>query len=268
MDGEKILILLVLWCLSVVLLSDAITCGMARIVSYQVGSKRTVNYFVAGMFCQPLRAFAFMLNLPIFADDTIKLLPYSQRRAHFSKMADLILEDVAKNHYEKVRIFAISVGAIVPYYIGEKMAKNRTGSKFELECYLINPCQTAQFLKPKVRRRLLIAYPLMVWLTIILGPLSFVPVIPASGEWFSVALAVSQVEQYLLRSSISAEHRRYVKIVMMSRLDEFLENTAIHAFYARRPLKSLNGVTHADTIGAAIKYFEAMEEALASPHFL
>lgn len=266
MDIEGILVLLALWCLIVVLLSDAITYGMVRVVNHQIGSKRTVNYFVAGMFCQPLRAFAFMLDLPIFADDTIKLLPYSQRRAHFSKMADVILEDVAENHYQKVRIFAISVGAIVPYYIGERMAKKRSKDEFELECYLINPCQTAQFLKPKVRRCLLMTYPLMVLLVIILGPLSFVSIIPASGERFSVALAVSQVEQYLFRTSISAGHRQYVKVVMMSRLDEFLENCSIHAFYARRPLKYLDEIKHSDTIGAATAYLKAMEEALANPY--
>ncbi len=265
MGIETVLICLVFWVCSVLLFADAITAGMANIVTHRSGTNQTVDYFVAGMRSQPLEAFKFMFDLPALRGDTLKLLPYSQRRAHFSKMADAILEDVARHHYKKVRIFAISVGATVPYYIGERLAAGKVREDFELKCYLISPCQTAQFLKPKVKQWLTRTYPLMVVLILLMGPLSFVPIIPGSNRWFSVALTVSQVEQFLFRSSISAGHRRYVKGVVMARLDECLDNASIHAFYARRQLVYLNGVKHSDTIGAAAQHRTAVEQMMANP---
>lgn len=266
MDMGAILIFLVFWVLIVLLFADAITYGMAEIITHRSGRDQTVDYFIAGMRSQPLEAFGFMFDLPMLMGDTLKLLPYSQRRAHFSKMTDAILEDVAKNHYKKVRIFAISVGAIVPYYLGERLATGKAKGDFELKCYLISPCQTAQFLKPKVKRWLTLTYPLMVLLVLILGPLAFIPIIPGSNRRFSVALMVSQVEQFLFRPSISMNHRRYVKGVIMARLDECLENSHIHAFYARRQLVYLDGVKHSDTIGAAKKHRVAVEQILMNPH--
>lgn len=266
MDIETTLIMLVFWMGSVLLFADAITYGMAEIVTHRSGRNQTVDYFIAGMCNQPLEAFGFMFDLPMLMDDTLKLLPYSQRQAHFSKMTDAILEDMAENHYKKVRIFAISVGANVPYYLGEQLAAGKVKGDFELKCYLINPCQTAQFLKPKVKKWLTMTYPLMAILALVLGPLAFIPIIPGSKRRFSVALTVSQVEQYLFKPSISMRHRKYVKGVIMSRSDEFLENAAIYAFYARRQLIYLDGVRHSDTIGAAKKYRAAIEQLLINPH--
>lgn len=265
MDLEIFLVLYILWLLIVLLFADAITYGMAKVVEHQTGANETVDYFIAGMRCQPLQAFAFMLDLPELRDDTLKLLPYSQRRAHFSKMTDAILQDIAEHHYQKVRVFAISVGATVPYFLGQRMAMHPERYEFELECHLINPCQAAQFLKPKVRKRLWVGYPLMIVLVAIMGPLAFVPIIPGGGKHFSVALTVRQVEQILFGGPISREHRRYVKTVLLSGSDGLLENQSIHAFYAQQNPVYLGGVEHSDTIGATTKYRAAIKQALAGP---
>ena len=102
MNIETILILLAIWvCIIPLLLADAITYKLARIVTHRAGDNDTVDYFVAGMCCQPLQAFAFMFGLPALKGDTLKLLPYSQRRAHFQKMTKAILDDVAKKSLPK-----------------------------------------------------------------------------------------------------------------------------------------------------------------------
>jgi len=265
MDMATIAVLIVLWvCVLPLIFGDAITYNMARAVDYRTGSNRTANYFVAGILNQPLEAFAFMFDLPILQHDTIKLMPYSNRRAHVSKMADAILRDATEHHYQKVRIFTISVGTTVACLAGRRMTKYP--GEFELECYLINPCPNAQFLKPVVNHRLIFLYPLMVILGIVLGPLAFVPLIPASGRHFSVVLSITQVEQILFGEPILAGHRQYVKGVVISDSDEFLDNTAICEFYADQQIIQLEKAKHSDTIGAADKYRVAIEQLLTNPH--
>lgn len=266
MDIETILILLAIWaCIIPLLLADAITYGLARIITRRAGDNDTVDYFVAGMCCQPLQAFAFMFDLPALKGDTLKLLPYSQRRAHFQKMTEAILDDIAKNHYRKVRIFAISVGATVPYMVGQKVAAGEVEDDFELECHLISPCYTKQFIKIAVGLKIQASYPLMIALRLALGPLSFVPIVPGCVKLFSVSLVVSQVEQFLFASPIDYTHREYVKSVILSNDDEYLHNLTIAAFYKQQKPVWLDGVKHADTIRAFDKYRAAMKEILTIP---
>jgi hypothetical protein len=228
MNIETILILLAIWvCIIPLLLADAITYKLARIVTHRAGDNDTVDYFVAGMCCQPLQAFAFMFGLPALKGDTLKLLPYSQRRAHFQKMTKAILDDVAKNHYQKVRIFAISVGATVPYMVGQRVATGEVENDFELECHLISPCYTKQFMKIATRLKIRALYPLVTALRLVLGPLSFIPIVPGCVKLFSVSLVVSQVEQILFASPIDCTHRRYVKSVMLSSDEGNINNPSL-----------------------------------------
>lgn len=88
------------------------------------------------------------------------------------------------------------------------------------------------------------------------------PLIPASGRHFSLALIVNQVEWILSHPHPSRAHRPYVKGLILSDKDEYLDNPLIHAFYAQRPILYVRNVAHARTIDAADKYREAAERLL------
>lgn len=263
MDTRTILILVILWsCVLPLLIGDATACGAAKIVEQRKGRNRTADYFVAGMCAQPREAFSFMFDLPMLEYDTLKLVPYSNRRVNFAKITEAILQDAVDHKYQKVRIFAISVGASVAHLAGKQKAAGKAPGNFELECYLISPCQSAQFLKPKLRTRLTRTYPLMVVLLMVMGPLAFVPMVPASGSYFSLALVINQVERILSHPTVSLSHRQYVKGIILSDKDEFLDNQSIHAFYAQRSILYVRNVAHARTIDAADKYRSTMERLL------
>ncbi len=265
MSTEGIIVLLVVWvCLVPLGLGDAITWGMARVVNYRTGTNKTVNYFVAGTFGQPLKSFEFMLDLPALKNDTIKFLPYSQRRAHFSKMAETLLADVQENQYRKVRIFAISVGATVGDHVVREVTRNNLEGSFELELHLINPCQARLFMQTELHNRLRKWYPAMVLLMMVLGPLAFVPVIPWSGQHFSVALTFTQVSQILFSLPPTRLCRRYAKNIVISVADEVVDNAAVQKFYGTRRIFWVT-TQHSNTINEGERYRKVMEEILVDP---
>lgn len=262
MGIEKILILAVIWmCVLPLLLIELSALGGTQMISHKTSSNGVVNYFVAGMRAQPRQAFAFMLDLPFLENDTIKLIPYSSFRIRFSRITDAILEDVAAHQYQKVRIFAISVGTAVTYSVGQRMAAHQVKGDFTLECYNINPCPSAEFLNAKVKKRLLELYPLAVAIVIILGPLSFIPIVPGLGGRSSLMLMLSQVDQILygMPRPLLNGHQRYIRGIILSYDDEFLDNQVVRNLYSFQTVKTLGKVKHSDTVGAAAQYRQAVD---------
>ena len=82
-------------------------------------------------------------------------------------------------------------------------------------------------MKIATRLKIRALYPLVTALRLVLGPLSFIPIVPGCVKLFSVSLVVSQVEQILFASPIDCTHRRYVKSVMLSSDEGNINNPSL-----------------------------------------
>lgn len=233
--------------------------GQLRVVRESTDGE--MNYLIAGMLNQPGAAFWFWLDE---LDGGVTLVEYENTGWRAEETAEKILADVAHNNYQKVRIFAISVGDQVARYLEAKVGDN---ADVLLEIVAINPCSAAELLKLPVAVAAYTLTPLTRFGCYLLGWASLSPTkfLPASGGDYSLTLLTDQGQQ------IIDQHVPNVTIhtvaVLVSEEDEFLDSEAICQYFPNAQIIFLPNTKHSDTFANAEVYREALLEVLQNSSF-
>lgn len=211
-------------------------------------TNRHMSYLIAGNLNQPLTAFRFMAN-EIMSDGVtaVNYLPSGFKPEY---IADQIIRDIDENYYHAV-VYTISVGDQVGHYI-----RRICGNKVPV--IAINPCTTPIFLKKPIYYALRIFAPVLVVIGWLLGWLSEIKWIPASGNRYSLTLLFAQWFQIAYGPRVSFRKDQTMPLgIICSRRDEFLNNDNIKMVYPQAITEYIDS-THGNTIGDGNKYLSGI----------
>lgn len=212
--------------------------------------RQPINYLIAGNLAQPGQTAAFLLDE---LEGDIILCDYRQLGWDPHKMFQDIREDILYENgadASNVRIIAISCGDMVARYL-ESL---HFGC---LEVISINPAADQQSLRTPILWGLRLAAPLIKLAAVLLGCLSFIPVIPASGSRYSLALLADQWWQLALGEVPHCV--RNTTGIILSNHDVFLDNAEVREYFEGVPTVTVEA-GHADTIGSADKFLTAYRD--------
>lgn len=210
------------------------------------------KYFLfAGMTNQPNKAFCFMEDL----GGELNYVMYS----NYGFSPKLVARGVASRiqEFESDELLVL-MGISLGDQTVSKLLENKVMEFFpNTRTYSINPCTGKEFLaKEELKKIRLSRMPLLIF-AILLGPLSFIPVIPSDGGLMSFRLLVDQI--YYLGSAMSLSPKNSRDGVILSTDDEYLNNCAIMQKFDGAKLKFVN-CQHARTIDKMDLYREAFNE--------
>ena len=207
------------------------------------------NYFlIPGFLNQSVRSFAFLDKLLEHNCD-IYYMDYDNHGydpEHYAERLFDKVEEVTKEQKKSginIENIAISIS------MGDQIL-DPVSEVFD-QIIAINPCTYNIFLSSKYRALITIASPFLLITEFLLGWLSFMPMIQADYNYFSVALIADQLSAMKAWSPPDSQRlRNRPKKILLSKYDQFLDNKAIERYYNK----------------AKIKYIDCMHGTMADPN--
>lgn len=212
-----------------------------------------VIFLSAGNLAQPRKAFEFLyskLKRKQYAFLEFKMIGWSARET-----AKAITKAVWPGN--RVTMYAISVGDHVARYLDESPALT------QLQIYTINPCPCRRAVRKELRILLTVAAPIFWALCHMIGWLSVIPFIPATGGKYSLVLLADQYMTIAFDKPpiIYAPHTQGV---VLSAADELLDNDYLEQVFADQKIARVP-THHGDTVGMAFEYLRGVEKLLELP---
>lgn len=228
--------------------------GAELIKLCEVDDNQPTTYIIAGNLAQPDNTGEFLLDE---LEGDIVFCRYRQLGWNPLQMADDVLEDIEirnNSAARKVRVVAISCGDMVARCL--EYAKPE--APFEVSA--INPAADQSLLRTPMSLGLGLVAQLLSVAALLLGCLSFIPVIPASGSRYSLALLADQWWQLAL-GEVPHCVRNTTGIILSSH-DVFLNNAEVREYFEGVPTVTVEA-GHADTIGSADKFLTAYRDLVS-----
>lgn len=207
-------------------------------------------FLSAGNLAQPREAFRFLrsiLKRKQFAFLKFKMIGWSALET-----AKAVTRAVGPD--DQVTVYAISVGDHVARYLEVSAISDR------LEVYTINPCSNCRALRQGLRILLTIAAPIFWVICHMLGWVSIIPFIPATGRKYSLILLA---DQYMVIAFDKPPlHTSRTRGVVLSATDELLDNNYLEqeAFVGVRVARV--PTRHGDTVGRGYEYLRGIKKLL------
>lgn len=216
---------------------------------FRIEGENEVIFLSAGNLAQPRKAFEFLhpqLKRKQFAFLKFKMIGWSALET-----AKAVARAVGPD--DQVTVYAISVGDHVARYLETSPIRE------QVQIYTINPCPHRRALRKELRVLLMIAAPIFWVLCHLLGWLSIIPFIPATGGKYSLILLA---DQYMAISfDMPPIYTSQTRGVILSTADELLDNDYLERVFAGRKVIEIP-THHGDTVGAATEYLYGVEKLL------
>ncbi len=228
-----------------------------KIYEEQNNDSNKLAFCIAGLLNQPERAFKH-IDIPGYKKVYVKFSPFGYSGVTLGKIINALHQINVQHHYEDI-VLGISIGSLAAL-----------NAKTD-QTILINPCCNAKMLKKSLYWLIKIFSPIAEIISLALGWLSFIPIIPAQEGRYSLTLLVDQLfnmgygsilnklptqskvivktnGQYFTNSSSAGQSTQTGVIV--SDKDEFLNNEEIINYFEKNdPLCSIVSI---DTMHARI----------------
>lgn len=184
-----------------------------------IGNDKSRYFLFAGMMNQPDKAFCFMDDL----QGELNYVMYSNFGFSPNLMAKGVSCYINELESDEMPILiGISLGDQV---VAELLDDNVMGFLPEKKVYAINPCTGKEFLVEEEAKKISWARVPLRGFAILLGPLSFIPIIPSDGGFMSFRLLADQI--YYLGSPMKLSFKNTRDGVILSTEDEYLDNSTI-----------------------------------------
>lgn len=214
-------------------------------------TRPTVNMLIPGMEAFAETAYGFMLET---MDNYLVTVNYSLLGFNPREMTNEIIEWIDE-YQEKagetampIRIFAISLSEMVA-----RRVKQVFGA--DVEIYLINP---STCLKKSAKVKTTLGAIILKILALLLGWLSLVPMIPATGGKYPLQLLADQCLA-LAKQRDSEEYSDRIEGMILSLRDQYVDNETTLWRFPWVPVVEI-ATRHGDTVGKAEKYRYGVEE--------
>lgn len=225
--------------------------GKPKLVTfYDAGIYQTdeVHYLVAGMQMKPEDIMAI---LPDNLHGTIKAVRYQQFQYQADAIADELDDDILRNDYQTVTVWALGTAAMTVDY-----GSLRSTMRDRANIVMIDPCPNTLVLKPELQGFTENGAPwtragayLLGWLSMIPGP---------GGRSFNLAT----MQQYELAQeadrSTKPDTDKVIGLVV-SQENQYLQVKALQGLYADAIQASVP-VTHADIVNSREQYQAALQQ--------
>ncbi len=216
-------------------------------------ASNTMNYLLAGLGSQPKPAFqAFYRDF--FARENLTYCQFDSRGFDALESASRIVDDVRRNKFQNVRIYAISVGERVAEMVEMMMFYDMDA---KIEIIAINPCPGKEHLRLKARVWLVPAMILVNLVSFLLGWLSVLPVIWV-GKDQKISVRVLADQLFAMCQSWEHDVERVSGVVLSSK-DRLLDNRKSVRAYGRVAKLGWTKTKHAQTIIKSEEYLTALK---------
>ena len=207
------------------------------------------NYFlIPGFLNQSVRSFAFLDKLLEHNCD-IYYMDYDNHGYDPEHYAERLFDKVTEVTKEQKKSGKNIENTAISISMGDQIL-DPVSEVFD-QIITINPCTYNVFLSSKYRALITIASPFLLITEFLLGWLSFMPMIQADYNYFSVALIADQLSAMKVWSPPDSPRlRNRSKKILLSKYDQFLDNQAIERYYNK----------------AKIKYIDCMHGTMADPN--
>lgn len=150
-----------------------------KIYEEQDNDSNKLAFCIAGLLNQPERAFEH-IDIPGYKKVYVKFSPIGYSGVTLGKIINALHQITIRYYHEDI-ILGISIGSLAA--LNAKMDQT----------ILINPCCDAKMLKKSLYWLIKIFSPIAEIISLALGWLSFIPIIPAQEGYYSIALLVDQL---------------------------------------------------------------------------
>lgn len=208
----------------------------------------TMTYLIAGNLNQADTAFKFMESE---LGSNYTFVQFNTKGWSAKATAKLIAKDI-RDHGYYGRIFTISLGDHVARYLEQELGR-------KIEVYAINPCPNRDALQSPFRTVLRFATPFAETLCHTLGWVSYLPIVPAFGGKYSLALLIDQYWNIYYDYPPLGASQTYG--VICSTEDSFLDNDELGCFYLDANIEYVNA-GHSDIVNSADQYNSAIRSLL------
>ncbi len=226
----------------------------------QSEDEKEIIFLAAGNLAQPEKAFEFLR--PVFERKPYAFLQFKMIGWDSRATAKAIIDESIKSG-KNVTLWTISVGDHVGrylegYFFGQQEFK-RGGTRI----YAVNPCPTRRALRAGLRGLLMIAAPILWVIAHLLGWLSIVPFIPATGGKYSLILLA---DQYMgIAYDMCPKNTSQTQGIILSTQDELLDNEFLEKGYFTCIKIVYVSTRHGDTVGMSHEYLRGAKELLEEP---
>ena len=213
------------------------------------GDDINTNYFlIPGFLNQSVRSFAFLDKLLEHNCD-IYYMDYDNHGYDPEHYAERLFDKVTEVTKEQKETGRFIENIAISISMGDQIL-DQVSEVFD-QIIAINPCTYNTFLRSKHRKLITLASPFLLITEYLLGWLSFMPLIQADYNYFSVALIADQLSAMKVWSPPESPRlRNRPKKILLSKYDQFLDNQAIESYYKK----------------AEIKYIDCMHGTMADPN--
>lgn len=212
-------------------------------------TENEVIFLSAGNLAQPWKAFQFMQSVlrgTQYAFLRFRMIGWSARAT-----AKAVAQTTRS--YDRATMYAISVGDHVARHIESLPISGR------FQIYTINPCPNRRALRSSLRFLLTVSAPILWVFCHLIGWLSIIPLIPATGGKYSLVLLA---DQYVtIAFDTPPLHTSRTKGVILSTMDELLDNGYLRQTFADNKITNVP-TRHGDTVGMDSEYLRGVEELL------
>lgn len=207
-----------------------------------------IIFLSAGNLAQPKKAFQFLK--PILRREQCAFLEFKMIGWSPRSTTKAIVEEITSSGCEAT-LWTISVGDHVGRYLGTYSCR-----KFPMQTYAINPCPERKALRHGLGGLLMIVAPILWTLAHLLGWLSIIPIIPATGGKYSLILLA---DQYMVVAYDTPEkNTARTHGVILSSQDELLDNNFLEKYFKNTKIVYVS-THHGDTVGMANRYLRGAE---------
>lgn len=247
--------------LAIILLLNAVSFALSRLywhLSGQTGATlslrraaredKVMYYLVAGNLNQAHEAFRFLEDS---LEGGITIVDYEYLRGYNRKhIVQQIINDIRLYQYKPV---------VIGISMGDMIARDLAAYFPDIESYAICPASDVRFLQPYVRIGLTALMPLAELLTIPLGWLSYLPIVPTGAGNFSLATLFDQWTHIAYQGKRPPS--KQTKGVILALQDQFLDINKIPANYPNAVIVYADA-DHANTAldGKAPAFLKAWKE--------
>jgi len=228
--------------------SGSLSAKLVRMRRPQEGDAGETVFLIAGNLAQPKAAFKFLA--PQLQERRCAALCYKMIGWSALETARTIVRAAGEG---TAVVYAISLGDQVARHLETLMPRGR------LKILAINPCPSRMALRKWVRWLLTVVAPVFWVVCHLLGWLSVIPMIPATGGKYSLILLA---DQYMaLAYGLTPWTTTRTRGVILSQHDKLLDNRYLKSLFKKSRIIRIP-TKHGDTVRAGAEYLRSVNELL------